>query len=160
VDWVSGSVLMISAADLACLGGWCEQFWMYSEDVDLCWRARNAGFEVIFDPSVTLIHRHGGSSRRDPVIKGLTKSEVLISRHLDAARRLGPVSRWLFHTVLVITRYLPRTIPFVLAPVMRLDSLKLEGAIFRHLTHYYASVARYRTWISPRSVRHPAFPIE
>ena len=158
VDWVSGSALMISRADLESLGGWCDEFWMYSEDVDLCRRAGDAGLEVVFDPSVTLIHKHGGSSRRDHATKAMTKAEVTISRHLDAARRLALPARWLFHSVLVVTRYVPRLLAYVLAPLLRLEGLRLESAIFEHLTQYYGSAVKYRTWVSPRSLRHPGNP--
>jgi GT2 family glycosyltransferase len=57
-DWVSGSVLMVSAADLKTVGGWSEDFWLYLEDVDFCKRIRNQGMRVGCTAAVTLIHDH------------------------------------------------------------------------------------------------------
>ena len=42
VDWVSGAALMIRRTLLDKIGGFDEDFFMYCEDVDLCWRANHA----------------------------------------------------------------------------------------------------------------------
>jgi Predicted glycosyltransferases len=61
------------------LGGFDEDFWMYSEDVDLCRRIRNAGGEIAFCSNITIEHNHGGSSRVNLKTTSLTKTEVHIS---------------------------------------------------------------------------------
>ena len=70
VDWVSGSVFLIRRSVFAALGGFCNGFWMYSEDVDLCRRARDAGHRVALAGAVTLVHAHGAASRKDPADPG------------------------------------------------------------------------------------------
>jgi GT2 family glycosyltransferase len=45
VDWVSGAALMIRKAVLDRIGGFDENFYMYCEDVDLCWRCNHAPLE-------------------------------------------------------------------------------------------------------------------
>ena len=47
-DWVSGSVMMIRKEIFHKLNGFDEDFWMYSEDVDICRRARNLGGKIVF----------------------------------------------------------------------------------------------------------------
>jgi GT2 family glycosyltransferase len=42
VDWVSGAALMIRHTLLGQIGGFDDRFFMYCEDVDLCWRANHA----------------------------------------------------------------------------------------------------------------------
>ncbi len=42
VDWVSGAALMIRRSLLEQIGSFDEDFFMYCEDVDLCWRANHA----------------------------------------------------------------------------------------------------------------------
>ena len=39
VDWVGGSILLVSREHFDHLGGWCEDYWMYVEDCDLCYVA-------------------------------------------------------------------------------------------------------------------------
>jgi GT2 family glycosyltransferase len=60
-DWVSGSCLMTRRAVLQPLGGFDEQFFLYEEDVDLCVRARRAGWRVAFTPAARVVHRLGRS---------------------------------------------------------------------------------------------------
>ena len=61
-DWVSGAAL-VHRRDLAeQLSGLDEGFFMYCEDVDFCYRARQRGSLTRFVPFVTLRHEIGGSS--------------------------------------------------------------------------------------------------
>jgi GT2 family glycosyltransferase len=53
---VSGAGLLARAAAFQELGGMCEPFFMYYDDVDLCWRARLAGWEVVFCPEALVWH--------------------------------------------------------------------------------------------------------
>lgn len=53
---VSGAALLARASAFRELGGFCEQFFMYYDDVDFCWRARLAGWEVIFCPDALVWH--------------------------------------------------------------------------------------------------------
>src|SRR5262249_18281210 len=56
VPWATGCCLLIRRACLEQLGGFDEDFFLYSEDVDLCRRAREAGWSVWFEPSLRVIH--------------------------------------------------------------------------------------------------------
>lgn len=62
VDWVSGCCILARRDMLKDLGGFDERFFMYSEDVDLCLRARQAGWATYYVPSACITHRIGGSS--------------------------------------------------------------------------------------------------
>lgn len=67
VDWLSGSALMMrrqAIDDLIRRDGflWDESFFMYCEDVDVCFRLKQAGWRRIYVPSATITHRVGASS--------------------------------------------------------------------------------------------------
>lgn len=66
VDWVSGACFMARRSVLDGLGGFDEAYFMYSEDVDLCWRARRAGWRVAYEPGATVTHVQGVSAGRRP----------------------------------------------------------------------------------------------
>jgi GT2 family glycosyltransferase len=53
---VSGAALMARAETFRELGGLCDRFFMYEDDVDLCWRMRLAGWEVRFCPEAVVWH--------------------------------------------------------------------------------------------------------
>lgn len=64
VDWVSGGAMMVKKSVFEKLKGFDEHFFMYMEDMELCFRAKNLGYLTYYYPSVTIIHREHGSSNR------------------------------------------------------------------------------------------------
>ena len=60
-DWVSGGSLCIETALFRELGGFDEQFFMYYEDIDLCYRAKQAGYQAYWTQQITVWHQEGGS---------------------------------------------------------------------------------------------------
>lgn len=65
VEYVTGAALAIRREALGRLGGFDERFYpAYYEDTDLCWRARKAGFRVLYVPSAVGIHHESTSPGR------------------------------------------------------------------------------------------------
>jgi GT2 family glycosyltransferase len=62
-DWVSGACLL-HRRELGPLDG---EFFMYCEDVDYCFRARQAGWRVVYHPGASVRHHVGGSTRKRPL---------------------------------------------------------------------------------------------
>jgi GT2 family glycosyltransferase len=70
VDAGSGAFLMMPSYLYQQLGGFDETFFMYGEDLDLCWRIKAAGYQVVYYADVKCIHlkgQSGRSSRNDVV---------------------------------------------------------------------------------------------
>ncbi len=65
VDWVSGCAMLIRRDLLQKIGGLDERFYMYCEDVDLCQRAWEGGWEVIYTPQAVVTHAIGRSSDKN-----------------------------------------------------------------------------------------------
>lgn len=74
VDWVSGACLLHRRAVSDELRGLDEGFFMYFEDVDFCYRARQAGWTTHFHPGFSVDHHIGGSSEQVPL-------RMLAARH-------------------------------------------------------------------------------
>jgi N-acetylglucosaminyl-diphospho-decaprenol L-rhamnosyltransferase len=66
VDWVSGAAIWLRRAALDEVSGWDERYFMYVEDVDLCWRLRRAGWRVAYEPAGTVTHVQGASTEKRP----------------------------------------------------------------------------------------------
>jgi len=62
VDWVMGAALLISRRAIERVGLLDENFFMYMEEVEWCWRIKKAGFEIWFYPEVEIYHLVRGSS--------------------------------------------------------------------------------------------------
>ncbi len=64
--WVSGSCFLARRSALEDLGGFDEAYFMYAEDMDLCWRAQQAGWGVGFAGTAEVTHVQGVSTARHP----------------------------------------------------------------------------------------------
>ncbi len=62
VDWVSAACLLTRRDTLETVSGFDENFFLYSEDVDLCARIRATGALILFTPEVEVTHLLGRSS--------------------------------------------------------------------------------------------------
>ena len=66
VDWLSGACMLISRRLLDDVGPLDEAFFWAIEDVDLCYRAHQAGYRVVYFPQVAVTHHIGKSSQALP----------------------------------------------------------------------------------------------
>lgn len=64
VDWVGGMFMLFRAEAFRHLGGFDQRFFMYMEDVDLCRRVAATGQQVVFVPSVEVLHDARRQNRR------------------------------------------------------------------------------------------------
>lgn len=62
VDVIAGSFMMMPRQLIDDLGGWDETYFFYGEDIDLCYRIHEAGYEIIYYPHVEVLHYKGASS--------------------------------------------------------------------------------------------------
>ncbi|MFA6448172.1 MAG: glycosyltransferase family 2 protein [bacterium] len=84
VEVICGACLLIRRSVIDQVGSFDEEFWMYGEDVELCYRAARAGWKIFYLYSCAIIHKRG-------------------QRHLgeDAYHDLARISynhyKWIFH---------------------------------------------------------------
>lgn len=62
VEVVSGACMLMRRSIFQNLGGFNEKFFMYSEDLDLCYRIRRSGLTCIYAADAEIVHHGGGSS--------------------------------------------------------------------------------------------------
>lgn len=77
VDAVSGSFLLMPREVLALVGGFDEEFFMYGEDLDLCYRIKKKGYRVMYYADVWMTHLKGQSGLH-------TKSKEVIYHFYNA----------------------------------------------------------------------------
>jgi GT2 family glycosyltransferase len=66
VDWVMGAALVLRREALEEVGLFDEKFFLYSEEVDLQFRLRQAGWEVHYFPGATVVHHESQFSAEIP----------------------------------------------------------------------------------------------
>lgn len=65
VDWVSGTMMMIKTETFKKIGYFNENFFMYFEDTEFCYRVKQAKGKIMINPEVVIKHKSGSSSK-DP----------------------------------------------------------------------------------------------
>ena len=91
VDWVSGAAVWLRRQALDAVGGWDERYFMYVEDVDLCWRLGRAGWRVAYEPAGVVDHVVGVSTGSTPYRMIAEHHRSLLrfaSRRFTGVRRL------------------------------------------------------------------------
>lgn len=99
LDFVYGCAMLMRADMLRDVGGFDERYFLYYEDIDLCLRARERGWDVAMAPSAHVLHEGSRSTRDEPAMKVYhhARSRALFfSRHLRASRLVFLASETLF----------------------------------------------------------------
>jgi GT2 family glycosyltransferase len=63
VEVVSGACLLIDRGSFEQVGGFSLEYFMYAEDVDLCYQVRKLGCQAYYIGAATVLHHGGGTSR-------------------------------------------------------------------------------------------------
>ena len=125
VDQPMGAALMIRKSALEEVGVFDPQFFLYMEEVDLCYRIRQKGFKIIYLPEAKMTHLAGGSS----------------AQAWERSQR-----NFFDSTFRYFRKHFPqkvRTLRFVLPPALILRSLVLSlGGRFQQARFYLSQAAR------------------
>lgn len=151
-DWVSGCILLIEHSFFNKIGEWNEDYWLYYEDVDICKKTQNLGKKVVVLQQTSIIHQHGKSTRINLKTKALTKTEVLISRHVYISNHFRGFYKNIFQFIIVLSTI---TEKFILALISTflffIPKLRVNRVIFMNLLKYYIKVPINNSWLSSRS---------
>ena len=99
---ISGACFCMRREDFEAVQGFDEQYFLHVEDVDLCWRVREAGGRVLFHPKAEVIHI-GGTSQSSPLKVEFHKGVGLARyfRKRAGTRRGAKVAAWLLGPLVV-----------------------------------------------------------
>lgn len=104
VDWVKGGLFVIRRDVFTKLHGFDEKMFMYIEDMELCYRAKQSGYGVFFYPHTMVLHaEHASTNRTFAVVhiyknllyfykKHRSKSEYQFVRSVMRAKALALIS--------------------------------------------------------------------
>ncbi|MBK7228340.1 MAG: glycosyltransferase [Ignavibacteriales bacterium] len=88
VDAISGSFMMMRKEVYDTVGGFDEQFFMYGEDLDLCYRIQKAGYKVFYVHTTQIIHYKGESTKRsslDETKVFYSAMHLFVKKHLSSS---------------------------------------------------------------------------
>ena len=116
VPWVKGAAIAARREAFEAVGGFDESFFMYFEEVDLCYRLHTVGWEIHFAPVTTVVHVGGASTvqhRTGMAVQFLVSTFQFYRQHYTGIRLAASVvllksivlMRWMIDTMrLQITR--------------------------------------------------------
>ena len=81
VDWVLGAWLLMRREDFFNMGGMDERFFLYYEDIDLCYRVRQRGQSAIYYPGIVFRHTYARSSAKQPLGRGWQRHASSICKY-------------------------------------------------------------------------------
>lgn len=106
VDWISGSVVLIDRHDFLTLDGWDESFFMFMEDVDLCYRAHQRGWKIMVTKDVVWTHLHGVSSQFNHIDRVRAKVAGIRSKHHYVNKHMRGFARLSCHAMIIL-KFIP-----------------------------------------------------
>ncbi len=74
IDSCCGAFLLTRKQVLNKIGWWDEDYFFYGEDIDLCFRAKKAGWKIVYNPIVKIIHYKGAASGIKKSTQKITKA--------------------------------------------------------------------------------------
>ncbi len=92
LDAVSGSFMMVRREAYEQVGGLDEDFFMYGEDLDWCYRIQKAGWKNYYVHSTQIIHYKGESTKRSSLNEIRTFYQAMhlfVQKHLSNSRIFG-----------------------------------------------------------------------
>lgn len=154
-DWVTGALIFISKDWFEKVNGWNEDYWLYFEDVEICKKITQKNGKIAVTKNTTILHEHGGSSRNDFETKHISKTEVIISKHVYICNNFSVLTKVPAHLFLIVFILLEKTILSLLSLFLFFNlKLKTNRYILKNLSFYYYNAIKKQTWLSKRSVNY------
>jgi GT2 family glycosyltransferase len=91
VDGIAGCFMLARKAAIDQVGPMAEEYFMYSEDTDWCWRFHRAGWKVLYTPEPVIIHLGGCSSSQAATDMHLMERRSLL---MFLEKKSGKLARW------------------------------------------------------------------
>lgn len=92
-DWTSGSFMLIRWSALQSAGFMDERFFLYFEETDLCFRIKQAGWDIRHVPYLTILHhadKAGWNARLDA--QAAFAKRQYFEKHFSPAHRLSAIA--------------------------------------------------------------------
>lgn len=80
VDWISGCCMLLRKEAVDMVGGLCEDFFMYHEDEEWCYRAHMSGYQIWYCPAASVFHDNNGSPMEKRLSVGRESTKIFLKK--------------------------------------------------------------------------------
>ncbi|WP_336185614.1 glycosyltransferase family 2 protein [Klebsiella grimontii] len=88
IDYVIGASMLIKRAVLESIGGLCEDYFLYYEEIDYCIRAKKLGYRVFVCTESVVYHKEGASTKKNQ--KGILADYYSVRNRLLISKKFYP----------------------------------------------------------------------
>jgi len=145
IDWVPGASMMIRSAVFDAIGGLDEKYFLYFEETDFCFRAKEAGFSTWYVPQSRVLHIAGQSTK-------VTERNVALKRlpsyWFESRRRYFTAS---YGTAYATAADVVALLANAIGAIKRIAQRRAD----RGIPHYLLDLA-YHSALWPRNRKLPA----
>lgn len=103
VFWASGACLFVRAELYHRFGGFDADFFAHMEEIDLCWRLKNAGYKIMYCPGSVVYHVGGGTLPKKSSLKtylNFRNNLTLIFKNIPSEKIFQTfITRWILDWV-------------------------------------------------------------
>ncbi|MBD3420557.1 MAG: glycosyltransferase [Chitinivibrionales bacterium] len=153
IDAVSGSFMFMRKKLFDAVGGFDERFFMYGEDLDLCAKVKQAGYQVWYHPATQIIHFKGKSSEQRSIRSrgSFYQAMILFSRKYQHTYGTFFPS-WLIYIGIVLQAtvniglYLARSMTAAFIDVIVINASLFCGLMFRFSLAGRDSPYTFESW--------------
>jgi GT2 family glycosyltransferase len=133
VFWATGACLVIRADLFKKVGGFDNDFFAHMEEIDLCWRLKNAGYRIVCNPESTVYHVGGGTLPNNSPFKlylNFRNNLFLLYKNLPKGK--------------LFSRLIPRMILDGLSAIVFLLKFEFSNyfAVLKAHIHFYMSLKK------------------
>ena len=105
--WASGAAMFVKSAVWKKLGGLDGDFFAHMEEIDFCWRVKNAGYRVVYCPDAVVYHVGGGTLPKSSPRKtylNFRNNRALLYKNLPKERLVWTLTvRWVLDLVAALS---------------------------------------------------------
>ena len=135
IFWASGAAMFIRAEKYWEVGALDEDFFAHMEEIDLCWRMKNAGYKIMYVPTAKIYHVGGGTLPKGTARKtylNFRNNFSLLYKNLPKNRIIKTFVARLFLDGIAAVRFLSE------------GNIGDSYAVFRAHIYFYSHLARLR----------------
>ena len=134
VDWLMGAALLFRRECLSAIHGFDETQFMYGEDWDICFRARQAGWHIYFVPEAAILHHENAAAQKE--LGASRRAHVLQANLYFHRKHFGRTSQRLLAACYWLGAWLRLALLSLLWPFRRaFPLLKEKWQAYQHEAH-------------------------
>ncbi len=139
VDAISGSFMFFRREVYEKTSGFDEEFFMYGEDLDFCFRVKEAGYKIYYYPETEIIHYKGESTKRSSIDETKIFYQAMglfVEKHFS--------SSWLVKILLKIAILFRESLAFANKNKLAIFSVVIDFVMFMVLLYAAEQIYKFR----------------